>query len=184
MTRLAGRRQTLYSSGLALGDPLNKSAGQRMALDLAIVGAVTALVAVIVGPLVTVYVAKKQISSSIVSTNRQKWIDRLRDELAALLKDVQHTPSAYSANSISTSEAIAKYGEITERSEVIKLLINPNEVDHQELVRLISTASALVISSINQKQGNAEQLQKISQNIVNLSQKILKREWERVKSGE
>jgi 23S rRNA pseudoU1915 N3-methylase RlmH len=155
-----------------------------MALDLATVSAVTALVAVIVGPLVSVYVAKKQIRSSIVSTNRQKWIDRLRDELAALLKDIQHTPSAYSANSISTSEAIAKHGEITERVEVIKLLINPKEADHQELVRLISSANSLVITSINQKRGNAKELQNISQNIASLSQQILKREWERVKSGE
>ena len=55
--------------------------------------AVTALVAVIVGPLISLFIAKqqnatnryalrKQIEASTVSANRQTWINTLRDSIA------------------------------------------------------------------------------------------------------
>jgi len=52
-----------------------------MSFEPAIVSAITALVAVIVSPLVSIIVAKNQISASVVSSSRQVWINRLRDEL-------------------------------------------------------------------------------------------------------
>jgi hypothetical protein len=58
--------------------------------------AATALAAVVIGPLVTIYatnkqnettlrVARDQISASTVSASRQKWIDSLRDTIAEFL---------------------------------------------------------------------------------------------------
>ena len=112
-----------------------------MSIDTALVSSVTALVAVIVGPIVTVYGTKKQIKYSVVSSNRQQWINRLRDEIASFVQEVRHVPSAYSANAIRLEQAIAKHGEITLKQEVVKLLLNPNEADHQELLKLMSDAS-------------------------------------------
>ncbi|RTZ71871.1 MAG: hypothetical protein DSZ00_09570 [Gammaproteobacteria bacterium] len=116
-----------------------------MSLEPAVVSAVTALVAVIVGPLVSVYVAKNQINASVVSTNRQTWINRLRDELATLVGIVHHLPSAHANESISTDTAIAEYGKFVEKFQVVKLLINPKEADHQELIRLIESANKKII---------------------------------------
>ena len=154
-----------------------------MAFEPAVVSSITALVAVIASPFVTIYVAKKNISSSVVSKNRQEWINRLRNEIAELLKEIQHVPSAYSADAITLQQAIEKHGLILSKVEVIRLLINPKEPDHEDLVRQIKIASDKVISSINQKKGNAEELETMASNIVTLSQAILKREWERVKAG-
>lgn len=154
-----------------------------MAFEPTVVSSITALVAVIAGPLVTIHVAKKNISSSVVSKNRQDWINRLRNEIAELLKEIQYVPSAYSAGAITLPQAIEKHGLILSKVEIIRLLINPKEQDHEDLVRQIKIASEKVISSINQKKGNAKELETMSSNIVTLSQSILKREWERVKSG-
>ena len=148
------------------------------------VTAITALVAVVVGPLLSIYVARKQINAAALSTNRQEWINKLRNVLAELITIIRHVPPAYAANSITGIEAIAKHGELTEKVELVKLLLNPKETDHQELVRLVTSASTQMRDSINQQQGNAVKLGEAAERVVAQSQIILKREWERVKTGE
>jgi hypothetical protein len=155
-----------------------------MSIDSGIVSAITALVVVIVSPLISIYVAKKQINSTVLSANRQAWINCLRNELAELVTIVRHVPPAYAANSITNPEAISKHGELTEKIELVKLLINPNEPDHQELVRLISSAGVQVKNAINKMQGKAPEMEQAANRIVFQSQIILKREWIRVKKGE
>jgi len=51
-------------------------------LTISLVSACTALVASIVGPLVTLAVARRQFNATVLSANRQKWIETLRDLLA------------------------------------------------------------------------------------------------------
>lgn len=148
------------------------------------VTAITALVAVVVGPLLSIYVARKQINSAALSTNRQEWINKLRNVLAELITIIRHVPPAYAANSITGKEAIAKHGELTEKVELVKLLLNPKETDHQELVGLVTSASTQMRDAINQQQGNAMKLGEAAERVVAQSQIILKREWERVKKGE
>ena len=48
------------------------------------VSSLTALVAVIVAPLIQLRIAKRQIRSTTISANRQVWINTLRDNLATL----------------------------------------------------------------------------------------------------
>ena len=157
-----------------------------MSFELAMVSAITALVAVIIGSLVSIFVAKNQINASVVSSNRQAWINRLRDELATLVSIVHHLPWAHANGSVSTDDAIAEYGRFVEKFQVIKLLINPKENDHQELVRLIESADNKIMTSINDKKAEASEVeaaQLAGQLIVTQSQVVLKREWERVKNG-
>jgi hypothetical protein len=49
------------------------------------VSALTALLASIVGPAVTLYVARTQITATVRSANRQRWIDEFRDVISTLL---------------------------------------------------------------------------------------------------
>lgn len=155
-----------------------------MSFEPAVVSAITALVAIIIGPLVSICIAKNQINASVISTNRQVWINRLRDELATLVGMVHHLPSAHANDSVSTNDAIAEYGKFVEKFQVIKLLINPNEADHQELVRLIECADEKLIESINNKISNRSEFETIGRDIVTQSQIVLKKEWQRVKSGQ
>jgi hypothetical protein len=43
------------------------------------VSALTALVASIAGPIITLYVARSQVKAAVRSANRQRWIDEFRD---------------------------------------------------------------------------------------------------------
>jgi hypothetical protein len=53
--------------------------------SLSLITALTALLASVLGPVVTFAVARHQFRANVVSTNRQKWIDTFRDRLAELL---------------------------------------------------------------------------------------------------
>ncbi|OZA80412.1 MAG: hypothetical protein B7X64_06085 [Halothiobacillus sp. 39-53-45] len=134
--------------------------------------------------MVSVYVAKRQIRASVVSGNRQAWINRLRDELAFFVCEVRLVPSTYAANAITLPEAIKRYEGITLKEEVVKLLLNPTEAEHIELLRLMKTARETAQKAIDQKKGMAKELDETADLIVTQSQKVLKTEWDRVKSGE
>lgn len=154
-----------------------------MTFEPAVVSAITALVAVVVGPVVTICVAKKHVNASVVSGNRQVWINRLRDELATLVAIVNCLPAAHANGSVNTDNAVEEYGVFVEKVQIVKLLINPKETDHQELVKLIEASSEKIIKSISDKQASAKDFEESSQRIVAQAQVVLKREWERVKSG-
>ena len=52
---------------------------------LRLISACTALVASIAGPFVTLAVAKRNFNTTVISANRQKWIEALRETLAELI---------------------------------------------------------------------------------------------------
>ena len=54
------------------------------ASNVQIITALTALVAVIVGPLVALHVAKMQNNVSVLAKSRQEWINTLRDEISQI----------------------------------------------------------------------------------------------------
>jgi hypothetical protein len=52
------------------------------ALTIAFVTACTALISAIVGPAVSYVVARRQIRASVISNNRERWTEALRDSVA------------------------------------------------------------------------------------------------------
>jgi len=55
------------------------------ALTLSFISACTALVASIIGPMVTLLVARRQFGATVLSANRRKWIEALRNARGARL---------------------------------------------------------------------------------------------------
>jgi len=148
---------------------------------VAILSAFTALCAVVLGPLVSMHVTRRQIEAGVLSKNRQEWINTLRDELVELivvlrsLQTVMLLPREHrDANEL--KELIEK---ITRREIKITLLINPQEADHAELIQLISEGLSLAASASDHPK---EEITEVERKITALSQRILKREWQRVKA--
>ena len=143
--------------------------------------AFTALLAVVVGPIVTVYVARRQIRASVVSNNRQQWINQLRDTIADLLAK-QQMARTLNSNFHSDERSLPRIEDVTRLGYKIQLLINPNESDHATLADSI----AKIINSMNMQneQHSAFDIAKHAEQVLTLSQGILKREWERVKRGD
>ena len=63
---------------------------------LSLISACTALVASIAGPFVTLIVAKRNFNATVLSANRQKWIESLRDMLAELISLLRVSPAVES----------------------------------------------------------------------------------------
>jgi hypothetical protein len=158
-------------------------------LLISIISAATALVASIAGPMVTLMVAKKQINATVLSANRQKWIESLRTTLAEFLS-LMVAALVVKANWKDEWDGgraplqkdprlLDKVQRMVMTQAEIRLLINPTEADHQHLLVAIDTA----IHRLRDGVSSDAETEKDIQVITEMAQKILKREWQRVKRG-
>jgi hypothetical protein len=157
---------------------------------LSLVSACTALVASILGPFVTVAVAKRQIAANVISTNRHKWIGELRDmvaELISLISAVVIVRSGWKGPWNRGLAAIEENSRLIEKFErimlvqwKIRLLLNPNEAQDMELHDSIMSAFHGLQDEAWDEQAMLANVEKITR----LAQVILKREWQRVKAGD
>jgi len=158
-------------------------------LLISIISALTALVASIVGPIITLSVAKKQINATVLSANRQKWIESLRAALAeflSLLVAAQVVKANWKDEWDGGRAPLQKDPKLLDKVQrmvlsqaEIKLLINPTEPDHQHLLVAIDTA----LRRLREGTSSDAETEKDIQVITEMAQKILKREWQRVKRG-
>jgi hypothetical protein len=145
-----------------------------------IVMAATAFIAVIVSPLVSVYVARRQIRASVVSNSRQQWINSLRDAMAEFLaKNMMARTLNRQAHADESS--FPRYEETLRLGTKIELLLNPNEPEHAEVIKLIGE----ILSTTSRSSCVPEDfdVQRHVDRIVELSQVIFKRAWDTVKRG-
>jgi hypothetical protein len=156
---------------------------------VSLVSACTALVAAIAGPVITLTVARHQFSATVISTNRQKRIETLRDTLAELIALVSTALVVKSKwkdkwdrgrGPLNADPAmLEKFERIVLAQSKIELLINPIDADHQRLYEAIETA----ISRLRVEESLEAETQHDIRTITGLGQTILKREWQRVKIG-
>lgn len=156
---------------------------------IGLVSACTALVASIVGPIITLTVAKRQFNATVLSANRQKWIESLRDTLAELVsllvaalvvKAKWKDKWEKGRGALSADPALLeKLQRIVLTQSKIRLLLNPTEVDHQRLGETIETA----LKRLQAEESLDAETEADIEIITKLAQSILKREWQRVKRG-
>lgn len=157
---------------------------------ITLVSACTAMIASIAGPFVNTRIAKIQFKADVLSVNRQKWIETLRDLVAGLNSQFLAAAAIRQTVEGPTGIVIARDPELFRRVEKllrtvskIELMLNPLEQDHQQL-------NALMREGIDQlrspppERDIEERIEVISHDITQAAQAILKREWGRVKRGE
>jgi hypothetical protein len=103
---------------------------------------------------------------------RQAWINKLRDLLAELASSALHY---YVAGYEDRSDT--EYQRVTLLESKVQLMLNPGEDDHQRLETLIRK----MIAAIQYEKGQPDEFPDLHTEVVALSRKILKREWDRVK---
>jgi hypothetical protein len=150
---------------------------------LAMVAAVTALCAVILGPLVSMWAAAKQSRVAVLSANRQAWINSLRE----LLAECMSTGALIHLADWSTrpqAEFEQKMERLSFLISKIRLMLNPKEDDHERLTELLGH----LMKSCGGRRGTDAKDRtagaEVVRELVPLSQTVLKREWERVKRVE
>lgn len=154
-----------------------------MAETLALISAITALCAVVLGPLVSLWAADKQSRVTVLSGNRQAWINTLRDLIAEYIAIVG-VVHAGDWTQKSEEEFDQKLERLTLIRTKIMLMINPKEEDHERLVKLLSAISQTLggRAAVGEKR-DMKKAGELHNELRPLAQAILKREWERVKQA-
>lgn len=146
-----------------------------------ILSLIIAALAVFFGPLISLSITRKTLklnsniaAKNLISPMRQKWISELRDAVAELT-----SRSHYYAIAGVEDRSDEEYYRIIELEYKIKLLINPNEDDHKQLVNRIKEMTVHLY-----KMGVEAEIifWERHHEVIEISQAILKREWERVKN--
>ncbi|HTZ41207.1 MAG TPA: hypothetical protein VMB77_13725 [Syntrophales bacterium] len=158
-------------------------------LVISAISAATALVASMLGPIVSLKVARRQFNATVLSTNRQKWIETLRDTVAELLsllvsslviKSSWQSKWDKGRGPLREDAALLdKLERIVLAESKIRLLLNPTRADHKELSRRIDTA----IKRLKDEESLDSDTEADIETITTVAQTILKREWQRVKLG-
>jgi len=144
--------------------------------NLALISLIVAGLAVFFGPLVQLIIAKAQIRSTVLSANRQRWIDQLRELISEIITGVPELLTHAEMNTIDTAAGIEKSVRIQFCRSKLALMLNPLEEDHVRLLHLVDKAIDMM-----SKPDSPNPL--LFDEITKLSQKILKQEWIRVKAN-
>src|SRR3982751_3778326 len=121
-----------------------------MESSIALISTITALFATLLGPLVSLWVTNKQVSASVLSANRQSWINNLRDLMAEYFSIVNFI-HAKQWDSQLEREFDEKMARLSFLNAKIQLMLNPTEKDHNELTKAIGELGKLCSSAMKTK---------------------------------
>lgn len=140
---------------------------------------VVAALAVFVGPFISMWATKRQISASlevankeIIAPMRQAWINNLRDLLAELASSSLH----YHVAGVE-ERTDEEYRRLILLEHKAALMLNRDEPDHRRLEELVRN----MISAIERGRDGEQDFVTIHPAVIELSRQILKREWNRVR---
>ena len=138
-------------------------------------------VAVVAGPIVSYRIAKRQILASVVSANRQKWIDELRSDLAELIVALEL--SAFESISRTNLEISLKDFSLT--SARIDLRLRLGEDTHDTLRDALGRA--FEVFNVIMQDGMDDEIQKLRKQvkaeITTAAHEIFNQEHELMRQG-
>jgi predicted RNA-binding protein with EMAP domain len=133
----------------------------------------TILIPIIIG-FITYIIAKKQITNTGITQFRQQWINSLRDTLSLFIARVEYT--IIQEDNIKIKEA---FHEMVEAKFKAEMLLNPNEDDHNALVKKMQEIRHMVYEDESVENKIDDEVEKL----LTISKRVLKREWNVVKKG-
>ena len=157
---------------------------------ITLIFACNAAIASLAGPVVSTRIARTQFKANVLSGNRQKWIETMRDLVASLSSQLLTAAAVRHTVEEPTGVVIARDPELFRRVEnllrtvsKIELMLNPLQQHHQPLIGLMREAIDQLRSP--SPDGSVEdRIEILTRKIIRVSQGMLKREWERVKRAE
>ncbi|MBI5041444.1 MAG: hypothetical protein HZB57_09715 [Gammaproteobacteria bacterium] len=135
-----------------------------------------AFVAVFLGPILSAWIARRQIVAPI----RQTWIDELRNLITDFLSTAQMI-AVVNENGLLNENELDKetYKKMLSIERKLTLMLNPNEKLHNKLMDLIRD----LLDKTEHGTSNLLEFGPLARKITETAQAILKEEWIRVKSG-
>jgi hypothetical protein len=117
-------------------------------------------------------------NQSKVSEFRQRWIDALREDAATLITHMRfvHGSKILNESSMNLSESYIQLNQVMTR---IRLRLNPKEKESQAIIAAMNK-----MSSIGHHPSQIPNVAEFQEQFVVAVQKVLRKEWKRVKYGE
>jgi hypothetical protein len=155
-------------------------------LTVTFITACTALVSAAAGPAVSVIVSTRQIRASLVSSNRERWTEALRDcvaEYVGLTVSAAMLRKALHKDPLTAIRENPDLARLVERVALARnkifLMVNPTKVEHSRLCATIEAADLVLLEDTM----SLERLNVCVVAITNAARIVLRGEWARVKSG-
>ena len=155
-----------------------------------LITASAALAASVMGPFVTLAVARRRFRADVLSANRQKWIDAFRDRVAeflSLASAAQVVKRQSAANWRGGVGPLETHPDLTDRIEKVfmaiaqvRLLTKHDEPEHQAVNAAIEAA----LLRLRDDELHEDELAASFEEISRLGRRIIRQAWERVKRGE
>ncbi len=123
----------------------------------------------------------KSIQKDILSNNRQEWINSLRNYVSNYIASHEMSKIIVQNDKNNTPEYRVEFKKWQSFSYKIELMLNPIEEKSKELKELMTDLNLATDYSSFAKEQSYES---IKNDIIKITQNILKEEWERVKSIE
>lgn len=126
--------------------------------------------------------SKQVIKKDILSKNRQEWINTLRDSISDYLSSHELSKLIVKYDKKGTETPPEYRSEFKKWQSLyykIKLMLNPNEDKSRKLIELMTQLNLSTDYYSNEKEAKYEIIQN---EIIQVTQSILKEEWERVKN--
>lgn len=153
---------------------------------LPVISLLVAALAIFLGPAVSWLVARNQVRSSLKAANkqilapmRQQWIEDLRNLIAELTSEAHYLYIA--AADEDPDEGSTKNEKARRRmlflEQKVRLMLNPNEADHQDLIVKIRA----LVSAAEAYDPKGPDFGSLHIAVTDLSRRVFKREWDRVK---
>ncbi|WP_439530617.1 hypothetical protein [Pannonibacter sp.] len=157
---------------------------------ITLVMASTAMIASIASPFVNTRVARTQFKANVLSVNRQKWVEAMRDLVASLNSQFLMAAAVRQTLQEPPGKVIVRDPELLVRVEnllrtvcKIELMLNPMVRDHQMLNNLMKEAVDQLRAPLSQESVE-ERIEGIIREIARVSKAILNRECILVDRGE
>jgi hypothetical protein len=154
---------------IVLSQPANSSNITQW-LSLAI-----ALLAIIVGPAIQISIAKRQIRATVLSANRQQWLNSLREQVAEYNSVLYKTTLTYST--ITEKEKRELHSRAVLLSSKIQMFINPDKPLQKALFDSINNSMELLA-----EESDGKKLAKSIIEINHAAQKLFRDTWIKVKN--
>jgi len=141
--------------------------------------AINALVAII-AVTVTYIAGKRNRWNSGVTQFRQEWINDLRQAISLFIAKAE----VISMLDLDDDEYYEHYQELSESNNMVELLLNPNEDQHNELISKMDEIRELIHDeTYNDPDKFEKKVDKKVMELLEISKAVLKTEWNVVKRG-
>jgi hypothetical protein len=157
-------------------------------LSITFLTATTALIAGIASPLVSISVARRQFKASVISNNRERWIEALRDSIAEYIALATCAPLLVSRARVANGKTLSADHEILQMAErmvlvrsKIVLMTNATKDHHVDLRCSIDAVHTALASNYTI---DREQWVRYLDAITLAGHAVLEAEWVRVKRGD